>query len=239
MNKLFYLSLFLSHFIFAQNDCLQGNCKDGYGTKMYINGQYEGFFQDGKRTNSGSFQFKDYSMYIGTWSNDKMEGFGFIKINDSISTIIGIFKDGKLNGKGVKFFKDNTIEAAWFENDSVKSYYDFQKNLVEIGCVNGNCQNFYGRYKFENGDEFNGFFKENFMQFGSYVFANKTTYIGEFDSEGKMNGVGIYVYANGNYYFGNWKNSTYEGYGMFHNIVEDKKLVGYWKNGELQMESNE
>ena len=239
MIKFLVVFILFSSFVFGQKDCIQGNCEDGYGTRMYPEGQYEGFFENGKRTSVGSILFNDKTMYIGSWKNDKIEGFGFIKINDSISTIIGTFKNGKINGKAVKYFQNNTLEAGLYINDKIVTYFDFRDNQSEIGCVKGNCKTYYGRYKFENGDEFNGFFKDSEMQYGSYVFVNKATYIGEFDSSATFNGVGIYVYPNGNYYFGNWKNSTYEGLGMFHNIIEDKKLVGYWKKGELQIEINE
>lgn len=236
MNKYFYFFLLLSSLCFAQNDCIQGDCEDGYGTKMYPEGQYEGFFEEGKRTNVGSILFNNKTMYIGSWKNDTIQGFGIIKINDSILTIVGNFKNGKLHRKGVKYFKDNTVEAGYYINDKISTQYSFDNNSVEFGCVMGNCESFYGRYKFENGDQFNGFFENKHMLYGSYIFSNKATYIGGFDENGALSGVGIYVYPNGNYFFGNWENSTYEGMGMFHNIVEDKKLVGYWKNGELQIE---
>lgn len=57
-------------------------------------------------------------------------------------------------------------------------------------CIRGNCTN----------------------GFGTYVFASKARYSGEFLAS-KMHGKGIMYYANGSKYLGNWKNGTRNGEG--------------------------
>lgn len=239
MKPIIILFLFFATSIFSQNNCLKGDCQNGFGTKSYAEGEYEGFFENGKRNNIGVMLFNDKSIYIGAWQEDQINGFGFIKINDSIATIIGTFKNGKINGKGVKYFKNNTLEAGIYQDDTILKSYSFDNNNVQLGCTYGDCANLYGRYTFTNGDEFNGFFENNNMQYGSYVFADKTTYIGQFDANASLSGIGIYVFANGDYYFGNWKNGTYEGLGILHTINENEKETGFWKNGTLQIETND
>ncbi len=75
-------------------------------------------------------------------------------------------------------------------------------------CVQGDCENGYGTYLFENGD----------------------TYWGDFIN-GEIDGNGIISYAKGEIYAGAWKKSYMHGYGKY--VLRDNStLRGSWFFGE-------
>jgi hypothetical protein len=237
---LFLLSLCISFSTIASNQniedngCLFGNCVSGYGSKDFEEGNYEGFFEKGKRTGPGSMQYKSGMTYVGEWKNDKVEGFGFFSNPEgNPSTIIGNFVDGKLIGKGMKLMSDNTIAAGIYDNDILNELYDFDFNGVEIGCTFGDCFELYGRFIWETGDQFNGFFTGSNMDFGTYIFGDGGTYIGSFDKEAFLSKVGIYVYPNGDFYFGNWSKGEFNGLGVFSYSEDEKYTAGMWKKGKF------
>ena len=55
-------------------------------------------------------------------------------------------------------------------------------------------------------------------------------YEGELEN-GKLHGLGIMKYVNGNKYVGEWKDGKKHGLGT-HNFPNGSKYVGEWKNGE-------
>ena len=67
--------------------------------------------------------------------------------------------------------------------------------------------------------------------YGKYIYENGEYYIGEFKND-KRNGKGQEFYKNGNLkYEGNFANDCFEGYGK--GIYEDGKYyIGEWKNGK-------
>lgn len=230
----FSLSTIAANQITNQSDCLFGNCVDGYGSKDYDEGNYEGFFEKGKRTGPGTMQYNSGMTYVGEWKNDKIEGFGFFSNPEGNPvTIIGFFDDAKLIGKGMKLMNDNTIAAGIYENDILNEMYDFDFNGVEIGCAFGDCFEYYGRFIWETGDQFNGFFTNSNMNFGTYIFADGGTYIGSFDSESFLSKVGIYVYPNGDFYFGNWSKGEFNGLGIYSYAEDGKYSAGEWKKSKF------
>ncbi|MBK9271399.1 MAG: caspase family protein [Saprospiraceae bacterium] len=64
------------------------------------------------------------------------------------------------------------------------------QNIQAQSCIRGNCLN----------------------GFGSYLFASKARYTGEFQS-GKMHGKGVFYYSNGSKYLGNWYHGKRHGEG--------------------------
>lgn len=53
-------------------NCINGNCKSGYGIYTYNNNErYAGKFEDGKRSGQGTY-YSNSRIYSGVWSNDSM-----------------------------------------------------------------------------------------------------------------------------------------------------------------------
>ena len=81
--------------------------------------------------------------------------------------------------------------------------------LKTVGCVEGDCLNGAGKYLFDNGDKFNGYW-----------------------ANGIRNDYGRYDWKNGDFYLGDFRNDMIEGKGAFH-FASGKIISGEWANGDL------
>ncbi len=247
-NLIFIICFVTSALIYAQNPvqvpkttqstpqkpktgCIEGDCQNGWGKYQYDNGYYSGFFTNGKRDGYGMYQWTEQGKYIGFWKNGVRDGYGVYFYQNGKDEISGMFADGELNGFG-KMYKEEKWSQGVFENGSLKTPHTFYTNNKELGCVAGDCQDKYGRYKWENGDQFTGFFKNGNMYMGTYKFTNGDKYSGVFDENNRFNGPGRFFFVDGSYYGGEWKNGTYNGRGYY---VDKNKLgkKGIWQEGNL------
>jgi hypothetical protein len=89
------------------NKCLNGDCKNGYGTYLYSSGlQYNGEWKNGKRHGQGILTYPDGSEYSGGWKNDRMHGQG-IKIYNSdrlYRKYTGAWENGNKQGIGTAMY---------------------------------------------------------------------------------------------------------------------------------------
>jgi hypothetical protein len=106
------------------------------------------------------------------------------------------------------------------------------------GCVSGDCGNGYGKWVWDNGDQYTGYWKENKENGqGTYIFKTGSKYVGEF-SNGFRNGTGTYTWADGEKYSGEWKEDKQNGEGT-HYYTNGTTQTGIWKDGIYQGKSNE
>ncbi|MFN0276429.1 MAG: hypothetical protein ACKVPJ_11820 [Chitinophagales bacterium] len=80
----------------------------------------------------------------------------------------------------------------------------------QTGCINGDCSNGNGTYKWENGDMYSGTWKD-----------------------GVRTGYGRYDWADGSYYVGNFLNSLLDGEGAYY-AVSGTEMVGWFANNEYK-----
>jgi hypothetical protein len=66
--------------------------------------------------------------------------------------------------------------------------------------------------------------------FGIYTFANGSKYIGDWKN-GQREGHGYIIWSDGTFYNGDWKNDKFEGYG-YCSWPDGDKYIGQWTNGE-------
>jgi len=210
--------------------CVSGNCYNGWGKWQYDNGYYRGFWENSKKSGYGMYNWTEAGKYIGFWVQDKMEGYGVYFYNEK-DEMSGYFLDGKLHGFGKNFKNGKWIQGI-YNNGNLETEYSFVDNKVTTGCVAGDCQNKYGRYKWATGDDFTGFFKNGKMQVGIYVFSNGNKYEGMFNSDGRFHGSGRFFFNNKDYYAGNFSNGKYhgKGYYLYSNL---ETAIGNWTNGQL------
>ncbi|MCX7737155.1 MAG: caspase family protein [Candidatus Kapabacteria bacterium] len=97
-------------------------------------------------------------------------------------------------------------------------------------CVSGDCNNGKGVKKFDNGDRYEGQFKEGrFNGKGTYFYADGDKYVGDF-VDGFKEGKGKYFYKNGKVYDGEWKENNRNGQGT-ETYPDGSKYTGGWKDG--------
>ena len=91
----------------AQQTCLSGDCKNGFGKAVYADGGiYEGMWKNGLRNGKGTYTDKTF-IYTGDWKEGLQEGQGENKTIDyynekpEVTAIhTGTFSKGELNGAG-------------------------------------------------------------------------------------------------------------------------------------------
>lgn len=214
----------------SKTGCVSGDCANGWGKFNYENGYYDGFWLDNKKHGYGMYNWKDAGKYIGSWTNNKMEGYG-VYIAENNDNIIGQYKNGELNGLGITA-TDSSWKQGEYTDGNLMVAYDFYSTDNAMGCTAGDCYGKYGRYKWDNGDVFVGFFKQGKLYMGTYTFANGDKYSGMFNNNNQYHGMGRFFFKSGAYYGGNWSNGSYQGRGYYH----DQDLVqqiGEWSSGQL------
>lgn len=208
--------------------CVSGDCENGWGEWIFEDGYYHGFWNLGKRNGYGVFDWNESGKYIGFWVDDAMTGYGvYLGKNKDM---VGEYQDGFIQGLGY-IVEGAKWEQGRYDSSMLVDPYSFNNNGVSSGCVAGDCQNKYGRYNWENGDSFTGFFKEGKMYLGAYKFENGNRYTGQFNNQNEYHGQGRFFYSNGNYYGGEWKNGKYNGRGYYQGQNVDEDRIGNWDNG--------
>jgi len=102
---------------------------------------------------------------------------------------------------------------------------------TKTGCLQGNCENGEGTYKFSDGDVYTGQFKDSVLNGqGTYKFADGRVYEGQC-KDGKFNGQGTFKWPNGRVYEGQFKDSKMDGQGTF-KYSDGAVYVGQYKDGE-------
>ena len=210
--------------------CVSGDCQNGWGKWEDDNGYYDGFWKNGKKDGYGMYKWTGIGKYIGNWSNGNMTGYG-VYLADNKDNVVGEYLNGELNGKGYTVTGD-TCEQGVYSNGQLVTSHTFVTNNVTTGCTAGDCVNKYGRYKWDNGDSFTGFWLNGRMYMGTYAFASGDKYSGMFNSNNEFDGMGRFFFESGEYYGGYWKNGKYEGRGYYHD-QDYKQQIGVWSNGSL------
>jgi len=126
---------------------------DGKGTMKYSNGtEYTGDWVNGVRQGQGKMKY-DNGVYEGEWQNDQKNGRGTYIWNDG-KKYEGTYVDDVRSGEG--------IFTGWVDltNGYSGTYYGKSKNDQFDG---------YGSFLFDNGDKFEGIYKENYFWSGIYT----------------------------------------------------------------------
>jgi len=164
-----------------QTGCLAGDCRSGQGTFAYADGsRYEGQFFEGRPEGWGSFYYVTGETYTGS------------------------FREGVPHGRGSRESPDGqVIRGEWRDGE----YLGQTAAAASAGCLEGDCENGYGRYRFKDGSSYTGTFK-NFLPHGR----------------------GVVQYTNGERYEGEMAEASFDGQGTF--FKEDgRRLSGRWRQG--------
>ena len=253
MRQLLFTLLLLCPLLSDAQECVSGDCENGYGTYTWLNGEkYFGEWKDSKRhgqgtwTSSGPITNWTYGYggekYIGEWFEGKRHGQGIETGTTAERTeyrYFGEYKDGKKHGQGtltttdgrkyVGEWKDGEIHGqatlTW-PNASRSSEHHRSKYVGEFSQYD---QQGRGVYISGWGGQYDGEWLGGCM----WGYGIETGYYGDkYEGEWKCNkkhGQGTMTYSDGSKYVGEWKDNKRTGYGIW--TFNGYKYEGEHKNG--------
>jgi uncharacterized protein (TIGR02145 family) len=167
---------------------------------------------------------------------NKNLGLNNFRITDLGGFYCGEISNGELNGFGILFnsLGDTVFIGKWSGNfpdllNGKLFQYQIQKNEVYLSS-NSNLFIAYA----PNGDTYCGKKTSNNLRngIGNYIWANGDKFQGDF-IKGKLSGLGKYYFTDGQIWEGNWKDDKFSGMGK--KISKDGNVVseGLYEKGQL------
>jgi len=99
-------------------DCIDGDCVDGIGTYVHIDGsKYQGNHTGGKREGEGTYTYPDGTTYTGQFKESLFNGQGTFTSPDG-KKYEGNFLNGQLNGYGSYRYADGSRYEGQFLDDN-------------------------------------------------------------------------------------------------------------------------
>ena len=99
-------------------------------------------------------------------------------------------------------------------------------------CTKGNCENGEGTYKYSDGAEYHGQWKNGRLHGqGTLTYLDDSNYEGQWKND-QRNGQGTYTFPDGSKYVGQFKDNQRNGQGTY-TFPDGSKYVGEWKNDQM------
>ena len=121
------------------------NCREGYGKILYLNGEsYEGEWKNDVFYGFGIYSWPNGDKYIGEWVNSIRQGIGIFICNENIYK--GEFKNDLIDGFGIQ----NYLTGDEYKGQSLKGeregigIYKWKNGSEFMGCWKNNKQSGYG-----------------------------------------------------------------------------------------------
>jgi hypothetical protein len=198
---------------FAQEDggvCMKGDCINGYGEMAWENGQrYEGYFKNGLREGYGYMRYSTGNIYIGEWEENTQHGHGMLSFHEhpTQKKFVGEWKRNVREGYGTLYQSDGTFKVGFWRKNQ------FVAEAEKEQCLEGNCENGWGTYAYNDYSLYIGEFKDKKRHGqGTLIYKLGTKYKGSHVND-LREGFGVYYYAGGNKYVGDWKENKKFGQG--------------------------
>ena len=205
---LFFLTC--SPLIKAQ-ECISGDCENGFGRIETKTTTYKGNFKEGRMHGDGEYVWKDGGSYKGFFRDGFFEGIGE-RTYESGAIYKGHFKYDKPHGEGTMTYANGSFfKGLWqFENKHGDGLYKDNKGYSHEGKYKFGSADGVGKQTWKKGDVYEGDFKNGYKE-----------------------GYGIYTWPSGQTYKGYWKNGKKHGKGISEksNRILNK---GIWFEGEYK-----
>ncbi|TXE13090.1 hypothetical protein FUA26_04660 [Seonamhaeicola algicola] len=216
--------------------CITGNCADGYGTYIYESGaKVEGFFKNGKLDGYGEFIYANGDTYNGNYLVGQLDGYGIYHWKQKNLLYYGHWKDTKQHGYGYFVKNGETVEAGIYNEGKLVTNLltDFSNGKSSGNCL-GNCTNGYGSITYNQGDVYEGLFKNGKpYKAGTYMWTNGNSYMGDWDESGKINYTGQFFTDTYVYKGAFAHNGFITGLGVKLDKKTNTKSYGEFKSGKL------
>ncbi len=123
------------------------------------------------------------------------------------------------------------VESRSLENIEMAEPAKPEEDLSKkVGCIEGDCVNGIGKYRYENGDVYSGSFVEDKRSGkGSFLYSDGESFKGDY-KEDQREGLGEYIFKNGDKYSGEFKAGQINGKGVY-TFQDGKVLNGSFKEG--------
>jgi hypothetical protein len=202
-----------------ERGCLNGDCKDGFGTYVYEGTTYIGQFKNGRSHGEGTSIEKNGTTFKGHWEKGLKKGEGTETNPDGIS-LTGNWDSLFLRGQGTetlpngyymkakftqlnftkneKYFSNENVEISWKEYSEMKeNKYSTKINAekalaAQPQCISGDCQNGYGVIRYNDGTKYFGMCKNGTYEGLGYVVAPDVTTYKYDDKDGRDPYGGLY-----------------------------------------------
>lgn len=192
-------------------DCVSGDCINGFGTEKSTEFSYTGNFSEGLKHGNGKRVWDSGSTYDGDWKFDKQHGNGKIVWADG-GSYEGGWKYNQRHGNG---------KYVWADGASYEGDYKFGEKHGKGKQIWADGSSYEGDWKFgkKHGK-------------GKHIWANGDIYEGDW-KVGKLHGKGEYVWPSGSSYEGDWKFGKRTGLGKNFNDYGSLKNQGIWHNSNF------
>ena len=133
------------------------------------------------------------------------------------------------------------VSTRTFEIGDIKEGYGFhvyENGDAYEGEWKNNKRNGYGRFTYAGGTVYEGNYLDDYEDGrGQCSFNSGNIYIGEF-RKGYMHGYGTFTWSNGDVYFGEFSYDKRSGHGTLSSSNGNVLSEGYWKDDKLVIEEN-
>ncbi len=218
--------------------------RSGNGTLEFSNGDiYKGEFKASKINGFGTMVFAKGDKYVGKWVANLQHGEGKYYYEDG-DRYEGEFHKGKLHGKGIMFYGDGSRYSGLWKNNKKNGRGTFFK--IDGSSVAGKWRQGKFQGKEEDANQNNSFeaqesvvsnseFKDCNTAFcnnerGLFSYADGSQWIGDF-KDGLPEGLGTCYYANGDKYVGAWEKHAPHGEGIMY-YANGRALGAVWDYGK-------
>jgi hypothetical protein len=221
----------------------------GEESVVYSNGDtYEGEWEDCRKNGEGTYTWADGSVYKGTWRNDEQTGYGVYttwKDENKVQHHDSLFKTQETTAELSNSFVEGDLESG-VKSGSKKTkvtysglwkYCELKVRNVRKKEANDDENSKSFRKDYDDDDELNYISVDDIEKgcFEIIKFKDGSKYEGMWE-DFKMHGRGIYTFASGRQYQGNFKNGLFHGYGKVYDEQHNLEKEGCWFE-DLQISS--